>query len=1007
MNKEYSFNTPFATNNNLISITNNKNLIPHPKNNPNTNYKNNKRINQKVINNINSKEYNINENKVTNNNIKSKDKVIEISIERELLKEKLEKNQNELLDIKNNIEKLNKRMYEIKNTLDNLRSKKNEKKNEIQNLLSNKETLEEMYNMEIIFIKNNEISSFNNNGINNCNINISNEEIKQININIFTSQIIELIKILFNSDSIDYLFNHALLNQIKNELDSFNNSSEFIDNISSIIVKYNETKYSKYLISSLLHYLIKINSINKIIEASKNFIKNEYKNKKQEINGELVEITFSLIFFENQKRKVLDLISRLNDKLIKLNKDQNNDNLLIIDNEIDNENSEKINANIFKDEKIDNEFNSSDENKIEKFKEEKKLMNENNNNNNINNNINGGNIEIRYNNNLNINIFNEKKEAKNMIYENYVNNGIVLNDKKKKFIKNNSLNFNSKYGNINKEDQNYKNQEKEKKLHGKKNNSKSFNYNFDSNFIDLKLTKNKATNTNNNRKKTIKIKNNNNSNNAQYNQINKTKKLEVRDKNQININNIKDYNKNLNNKYNILNINKQLKKNETQLRNSESLMGNSKKKNQRISNFQKYLDRFISNSSIDLNENYNSLNNLKDNSNDNIKSFRKKRKNITNIIINDSDDNNFNFYNNKNSRINRNTYIDARKYNQNKTLNYNLNIDNKHNIYDICKEKKRRKFSKSNVYEKKILKVNNNSCNAINNKTNYNIKNRPNEFNSGLKDLELDNQIKIFNQENFETFCFYKIIEKNINLYNYNSFKDSSINPEYFGYNQCYISIDIINGCLLISPKTSINKVKYQTKKNDYISIINNSEKTFFYNIKLKNIFSIYIDKYMKNVIKIQNILLKYNKENNNIINGNDNINKTNKILLIKKLMNTKEIKEIILEKKEIIKAALCNYFSFYFSLGNNNNSSKINIDLVFIDLANFNFWLNTLNSIAKNNVKSNKINIISFKKIKSKIKSIADKAKKYNQFNYNKNYNFNYWNENIKTKNIQSNKFL
>ena len=304
MNKEYSLNTPLGTNNNSISITNNKNLIPHPKNNPNTNYKNHKRISQKVINNINTKLYNINDNTTANNNIKSKDKVMEISIERELLKEKLEKNEKELLDIKNNIEKLNKRMYEIKNTLDNLRSKKNEEKNEIQNLLSNKETLEEMYNMEIIFIKNNEISSFNNNGMNNCNINISNEEIKQININVFTSQIIELIKILFNSDSIDYLFNHALHNQIKNELDSFNDSSEFIDNISSIIVKYNETKYSKYLISSLLHYLIKINSINKIIEASKNFIKKEYKNKKQEINGELVEITFSLIFFENQKRKV-------------------------------------------------------------------------------------------------------------------------------------------------------------------------------------------------------------------------------------------------------------------------------------------------------------------------------------------------------------------------------------------------------------------------------------------------------------------------------------------------------------------------------------------------------------------------------------------------------------------------------------------------------------------------------------------------------------------------------
>ena len=117
-----------------------------------------------------------------------------------------------------------------------------------------------MYNMEIICVKKNEVTSFNNNAINNCNITISTDEIKKININVFISQIIELIKILFKYDNIDYLFNHALLNQIKNEY-IFNNSSEFIDNISSIIVKYNENKYSKYLISSLLHYLIIINSV--------------------------------------------------------------------------------------------------------------------------------------------------------------------------------------------------------------------------------------------------------------------------------------------------------------------------------------------------------------------------------------------------------------------------------------------------------------------------------------------------------------------------------------------------------------------------------------------------------------------------------------------------------------------------------------------------------------------------------------------------------------------------
>ena len=120
---------------------------------------------------------------------------------------------------------------------------------------------------------------------------------------------------------------------------------------------------------------------------------------------------------------------------------------------------------------------------------------------------------------------------------------------------------------------------------------------------------------------------------------------------------------------------------------------------------------------------------------------------------------------------------------------------------------------------KKIIKLNNNSCYTINNNTNYNIKNISNEFNNELKEYELDNQIKIFEQGDMETFCFYKIIKKNKN-YNcnsnkYNALKDSSINPEYFGYNKCYISIDVINGCLKISPKIPFNKIRSQ------INIIN------------------------------------------------------------------------------------------------------------------------------------------------------------------------------------------
>ena len=172
----------------------------------------------------------------------------------------------------------------------------------------------------------------------------------------------------------------------------------------------------------------------------------------------------------------------------------------------------------------------------------------------------------------------------------------------------------------------------------------------------------------------------------------------------------------------------------------------------------------------------------------------------------------------------------------------------------------------------------------------------------------------------------------------------------------------------------------------------------------------------MQNVLKVQNILLKYNDDKNNS-NGNSYYNnnmRANKIFKINRIMNTKEIKEIKIEKNEKIKAALCNFFSFSFSLGNKNSSlSKTKIDLLFIDFDKFKIWLNTLNSIAKNNEKSAKINILSYKNInsikKSKIKSNVEKIKKkQSEINFRKIFNYNSWNEKIRAKsNKQNNKTI
>ena len=266
-----------------------------------------------------------------------------------------------------------------------------------------------------------------------------------------------------------------------------------------------------------------------------------------------------------------------------------------------------------------------------------------------------------------------------------------------------------------------------------------------------------------------------------------------------------------------------------------------------------------------------------------------------------------------------------------------------------------------------------------------------------------------------KSHCFYKIIDnKKYNFKKYNVLNDCSINPEYFGYNECFISIDVTNGSLKISPNISFNKIKNPPKDNEYISIIKDQENYFYMNIKLKEIFSVFIEKYMHNILKIKNIILKYNDENN-INNGcySNNI-RANKIFQINKIMNTKEIREIKIDKNEKIKAALSNLFSFSFSLGNkNNNIGKTKIDLIFNNFEKYNFWMNTLNSIAKNNVKSSKTNILSYKNLnliqKSKNKSIVDKSKNnITEINFKKIFNFKSWNDKLRTKtNIQTNKIL
>ena len=1041
-------------------------------------------INLSINNNLIKKSINNKRNEYGSGNIKEEkenddgegegeDEELKIKIECDIIEEKIKKAQKDMENVKINIEKLNKKMIEMKTDLNKLNMKKKENKKELETLISNKETLEEMYNMEILFIKKDSSIADDNNNINNCNINILIEDLENININQFKKQIIELMYQLFsNENDINNNINinnnslyestanlvietyNMFIQRIKNEPNCSNEIiSEFFINISEIISKQNmgKNKFSSSSIISLLHYLIKINFINQKIDNFEIYNKNEYKSQKQEINQQLIELTMSLIFFENQKHEILVLSSKLKEQLLNLqNKDKS------MNKNLENNNENKIySETTFNEDKenIDMDKKSNKDNKEndeqDSFKSFKSIEKKDNKNRNGGNSINSYNLIIN-------DDYSDREKVKNKIFENYINNGIALNSiKKKKNKKYKIYNFNSISDN----------RSKDKIINDKSNYSSSFNYNFNTNLFDIKRNKKNVSNIENDKKNILILKNSYDLNGSKIFRSNlnpntSTNKRKLNNGNdELNIFNFTQFNKlmtnfdkkilskksNKKNNYRryfnkkvISKSKSKLKPNKSHLMNSESFFTNYKKQNyHRLSNFQKYLARSFTNSSHDLNKNYKSMNNIKTtksnlhnmNSKNNmnniniLKSFHSKIKNSSNNFINYIDNisinkSNINTNYNKSNNSNNNIYLGKYKKNS-----FN-------NINSIYTENKSLKFSILNYRQKKLMKlnennINNNSHNVVNN-INNNVNNISN-ISSGINcntaknkmngfysmSSELDNQLKIFKQGEMESFCYYKIIDKNLinNSNKFNPLNDCLVNPEHLGYYECYISIDVVSGCIKISPKISIDKMTY-LPKSEFISIVNNKgnkgNNEFYMNIKLKEIFNVHVEKYMKNIIKIQNILLKYNNENKNMYNnGNSNNNnniKVNKIFSINKIINKKEISEIKIEQNEKIKAALCNFFSFSFSFGNkSSNLSSMKIDLVFINFEQFNIWLNTLDSIVKNNVKSNKISIISNYNSASiqkfKIKSIN---------NYKTAFSNNSENNQLRTKSrMQSNNIV
>jgi hypothetical protein len=141
------------------------------------------------------------------------------------------------------------------------------------------------------------------------------------------------------------------------------------------------------------------------------------------------------------------------------------------------------------------------------------------------------------------------------------------------------------------------------------------------------------------------------------------------------------------------------------------------------------------------------------------------------------------------------------------------------------------------------------------------------------------------------------------------------------------------------------NKKVYNTINSDEVNnkIINDS----ITNIELNNINNVYLNKTMKNTIKIRKIFMKYNKEIFNVKNNNNETN-IKKAININKILNEKEILNIKdMDQNEKIRAGLCNFFSFILDFG---DSKKI--EFFLINLFQFNVWYNFLENIVQKSKK-------------------------------------------------------
>jgi hypothetical protein len=359
-----------------------------------------------------------------------------------------------------------------------------------------------------------------------------------------------------------------------------------------------------------------------------------------------------------------------------------------------------------------------------------------------------------------------------------------------------------------------------------------------------------------------------------------------------------------------------------------------------------------------------------------LSNIRKKTKEFNNFMNDMNTSYSNNNLNNKNNT--KKQYYNSLKFIKNPnninnyTMNSNININSIQNSknYDALNnfdEIDNENYYNNNFFDDKS----NDTSNELKKLLEKNLDICSNNFKS-----EIDPQ-KIFSQGIMESFCYFKIVDKDCPKFN--PLDSCAVNPEALGYCEGYISIDVILGHLKIIPKrtaydnfksnnTFINKGMYRGNsnsennfynnlynlnnngKNNYLinNNFDNDENNVCLRIELKEINGVKIKKHMQDIMKIHKIFLKYNSHSGMEYEDNNGRIKR-RVLSINKLIYMKEITAINMDQNEKIKAALCNFFSFTLVFGKNKNK----VECIFINFEQFNIWNKCLETIAENNNKS------------------------------------------------------